>query len=134
MRDHWIIFLLTINDRLFAMPIPKVVPQKILAQYEEADLKKRQSMYPVAPVSGIEKKYLSIADQRTNLIQKDTIKNEGGIQPDLHKNTVVIGDKKNKKRDQNPYEQHINGRIQSTLQNSENGFPKITFEAKEFYD
>ena len=30
-RDYWIILLLTTNDRLFAMPIPKVVPTKIVA-------------------------------------------------------------------------------------------------------
>jgi hypothetical protein len=79
MRDHWIIFLLTVNERLFAMPIPKVVPTKILAQFEEADAVKAQSMYPVRPLAGIDKKYMSITDQRQSLIQKDFSKHEGGI-------------------------------------------------------
>jgi hypothetical protein len=39
-RDFWIILLKTVNQRLFAMPIPKVVPTKILAQFEEEELKK----------------------------------------------------------------------------------------------
>jgi hypothetical protein len=30
-RDYWIILLLTVNPRLFAMPVPKVIPEKILA-------------------------------------------------------------------------------------------------------
>ena len=35
MRDYWIVLLLTISPRIFAMPVPKVVPTKILAQFEE---------------------------------------------------------------------------------------------------
>lgn len=34
-RDYWILLLLTVNDRLFALQVPKVVPSKIKAQYEE---------------------------------------------------------------------------------------------------
>mmetsp|Transcript_1106 Transcript_1106/g.1111 ORF Transcript_1106/g.1111 Transcript_1106/m.1111 type:complete len:81 (+) Transcript_1106:928-1170(+) len=31
MRDYWIVLLQTVNPRLFAMPIPKVIPTKIVA-------------------------------------------------------------------------------------------------------
>ena len=31
MRDFWIILLLTANEKLFAMPIPKIIPTKIYA-------------------------------------------------------------------------------------------------------
>jgi len=34
-RDYWILLLLTQNERLFALQVPKVVPSKIRAQYEE---------------------------------------------------------------------------------------------------
>lgn len=34
MRDYWIILLLSCNERLFAMPVPKVVPTRIMAQFE----------------------------------------------------------------------------------------------------
>ena len=43
------------------MPIPKVVPTKILAQFEEEDLKRTTL---IAPKQGIDKKYLSINDQK----------------------------------------------------------------------
>jgi hypothetical protein len=33
-RNEWIILLLTVQERLFALQIPKVVPSKIKAQYE----------------------------------------------------------------------------------------------------
>ena len=33
-RDYWILMLQTINTRIFAMPVPKVIPTKILAQFE----------------------------------------------------------------------------------------------------
>jgi hypothetical protein len=41
------------------MPIPKVVPTKILAQFEEEEMKR--TVYH-APKEGIDKKYLSITD------------------------------------------------------------------------
>ncbi len=33
-RDYWILMLQTVSDRIFAMPVPKVVPTRIVAQYE----------------------------------------------------------------------------------------------------
>ena len=33
-RNYWILLLLTVNDRLFALQVPKVVPGKVTAQYE----------------------------------------------------------------------------------------------------
>jgi hypothetical protein len=30
-RDYWILILLTVTERLFALQIPKVVPEKISA-------------------------------------------------------------------------------------------------------
>jgi len=34
-RDYWILILLTVTERLFALQIPKVIPDKISAQYEQ---------------------------------------------------------------------------------------------------
>lgn len=34
-RDHWIVLLLTVNKRIFALPMPKVIPSKIVAQFEQ---------------------------------------------------------------------------------------------------
>lgn len=36
-RNEWIVLLLTINPRIFAMPMPRVIPSKIKAQYEQED-------------------------------------------------------------------------------------------------
>jgi hypothetical protein len=33
-RDYWIALLLTANKKIFALPVPKVVPTRIKAQYE----------------------------------------------------------------------------------------------------
>ena len=36
-RNEWIVLLLTINPRIFAMPMPRVIPSKIQAQYEQEE-------------------------------------------------------------------------------------------------
>ena len=36
-RKYWVLLLLTVNERLFALQVPKVVPGKIVTQYEEQD-------------------------------------------------------------------------------------------------
>lgn len=36
-RKIWILLLLTVNDRIFALQVPKVVPGKIVTQYEEQE-------------------------------------------------------------------------------------------------
>ncbi len=33
-RDYWIVLLLTVNKKIFALPMPKIVPTKIKAQFE----------------------------------------------------------------------------------------------------
>jgi hypothetical protein len=33
-RNYWIVLLLTVQPRIFALPLPKIVPTKIVAQYE----------------------------------------------------------------------------------------------------
>lgn len=36
-RKIWVLLLLTVNERIFAMQVPKVVPGKIVTQYEEQE-------------------------------------------------------------------------------------------------
>ena len=36
-RKIWVLLLLTVNDRIFALQVPKVVPGKIVTQYEEQE-------------------------------------------------------------------------------------------------
>jgi hypothetical protein len=33
-RNYWIVLLLTVQPRIFALPMPKIVPTHIVAQYE----------------------------------------------------------------------------------------------------
>ena len=33
-RNHWIVLLLTVQPRIFALPLPKIIPTRIVAQYE----------------------------------------------------------------------------------------------------
>lgn len=30
-RNYWIVLLLTVNKRIFALPLPKIIPTKIIA-------------------------------------------------------------------------------------------------------
>jgi len=81
MRDYWIILLLTVSERLFALPVPKIVPCKILAQFE---LEKEQSqlMMSTTKKEGIDSKYLSIKEKRAPIFQRDTDKKEANIRPE----------------------------------------------------
>lgn len=64
--------LQTISDRIFAMPVPKVVPTKIMAQYEqEEETMKRihDGTYsslqksPSVKKEGLERKYLLVKEK-----------------------------------------------------------------------
>ena len=33
-RDYWIVLLLAVNPKIFALQVPKVIPSRIKAQYE----------------------------------------------------------------------------------------------------
>lgn len=71
-RDYWIIMLQTVSDRIFAMPVPKVVPTKIMAQYEQEEetMKRiRDGTYsslqksPTVKKEGLERKYVSVKEK-----------------------------------------------------------------------
>jgi len=36
-RNHWIVLLLTVNKRLFSLPLPKIVPDQIKAQFQQEE-------------------------------------------------------------------------------------------------
>lgn len=67
-RDSWILMLMTVSERIFAMPVPKVVPTKILAQFEQEEQTMKQiaegtfSFSPLKP-EGIDRKYLSVKER-----------------------------------------------------------------------
>lgn len=108
------------------MPIPKIIPTKILAQFEEEELKRTMH---VTKKEGIDKKYMSIKEKKEPLYQKEEDKKEAGLR--FKEDTLArYENKKSKAHNQNPYEQLINARFAK----SENGFPKVTFESKEFFN
>ncbi len=89
-RDFWIIMLQTVNERIFAMPVPKVVPTKIMAQYEQEEetMKRiREGTYssiqksPTTKKEGLERKYLSVKEKHEPIYQRDTEKPEAKVIP-----------------------------------------------------
>lgn len=87
-RDYWLLLLLTVNERLFALQIPKVIPDKIVAQYEEqeeiarmAESLKRGEQTFRAP-EGIQKRYLGITNIRSKMFERDTDKVDGNVLPE----------------------------------------------------
>lgn len=47
---------------------------------------------------------------------------------------MSVKPKKEKIPEQNPYDQLINGRLEQSVQKSPNGYPTVSFEAKELFD
>ena len=136
-RNQWIVLLLTINPRIFAMPMARVIPTKIEAQYEqEEDYQRAREMGLPATLgagsgsmagsqmyagsslgygeslskTGINKRYQAITEIKQPTFQRDTTKNEGNIQPDKG-STIKIAAKKTKTFEQNPYETQIANRM-----------------------
>lgn len=87
-RDYWILLLLTQNERLFALQVPKVVPGKIRAQYEEqeeiahmkASLQRGEVTFKRA--EGIERRYQSIKEEKKPLFTRVVDKPEAGVMPE----------------------------------------------------
>lgn len=132
-RDFWIIMLLTVNERIFVMPMPKIIPTKILAQFEQEDIKMSTI---VTKKEGMETKYLSIRDKTQIPYQKDYDKKEAGVQPEPEGLVQMTG-KKQKDREHNPYDHTINARIYAAPLDStmdKNDYAKVTFDCKEFYN
>lgn len=82
------------------MPISKAMPTKILAQFEEEDLKQTMT---ITKKEGIDKKYLSIRDKSEPIFKRDINKYEAGITL-TQTNTLKYEQKKPKKHELNPYE------------------------------
>lgn len=67
-RNYWLLLLLTVSERLFALQVPKVIPDKIQAQYEEHDMFKQlqdsiqRGEVVLKKKEGLERKYLSFKE------------------------------------------------------------------------
>ena len=129
-RDYWILLLLTISDRLFALQVPKIVPGKIRAQYETQDELARikeslaRGELTFKQAEGIDRKYQSIKSEKTPMFVRDTNKKEAGIMPEPH-TSLVYAEEKVKKAQQDPYEKSVNSKV---------NHGKFTFQSKELYE
>jgi hypothetical protein len=128
MRHYWVILLKTISDKIFTIPIPQVKPKKILAQYEINDM--------------MNDKYLQSKLNQTNATDKRYNKIEDVIEPTFKRETQKPNDKYKLdffELDKggpgfNPYEYQINRRIQNTKTNEGKEYPKMSWEARAFFE
>lgn len=87
-RDQWILMLLTCNERLFALQVPKAIPGRIQAQYEEQESiaavqeSLRRGEITFAKPEGIDRRYLSVTEQRTKAFTRNPNKTEANIAPE----------------------------------------------------
>ena len=88
-RNYWLILLLTVSDRLFALQVPKVIPDRIMAQYEEHDqYKLLQESIARGEVSfkkkeGLERKYLSFKEIKQQQFTRNADKIEANVNLDM---------------------------------------------------
>ena len=151
-RNHWIVLLLTVNKRIFAMPMPRVIPTKIVAQYQQeeerqwaqtqgrpydaaASMGVSAGLYGSLGTSartGIDARYSKISGIKEPVYQRDLTKNEAGIMPDRG-STIKIAPKKSKQKgEENAYEKQVNSRMKPDA--DAGGFPKVTFAAQQMFN
>ena len=116
--------------------MPKVVPGKIRAQYEEqeeiatmkASLQRGEVTFKRA--EGIERRYLSIRNEKMPVFNRVLDKPEAGVKPEPDGTIVFAKETTENKIDAHAYEKVINGKmVQEKGQQ-----PKFTFESKELYE
>ena len=133
-RDYWILILLTCNERLFALQVPKAIPGKIQAQYEEQEaiVAVQQSLQrgeiTFAKAEGIDRRYLSVAEQRAKAFARNPDKTEANIAPEAC--GTVVFEAEAKGTDQlGAFESQVNKKVGKDA----GANPKFTFESKELY-
>jgi hypothetical protein len=86
-RDQWILLLLSCNERLFALQVPKAIPSKITAQYEEEEqlVRMKESLargeITFAQREGMDRKYLAVKDVKALNFASRPDTTEGNIYP-----------------------------------------------------
>lgn len=112
-RDYWLLLLLTVNDRLFALQIPKVVPGKIRAQFEEqeelgeisASLKRGEITFKKP--EGVDRRYKSIREEKQKAFVRNPDKIEASVKPEPF-GTILIEASKREVLKAGIYEEIIN--------------------------
>ena len=118
---------MTVNDRLFALQIPKVIPDKITAQYEDQERIKQmkeslaRGELTFKKPEGTDRRYLHIKDVKSVQYQRNPNKAEANIEPQLD-STVRFKAKQVSKEAKNPYDEIINQKVAK-----DGEMPKFTF-------
>ena len=125
--------LLTVQERLFALQIPKVAPSKIKSQYEvqaEQDAyvqSLKEQGIPMLP-EGVDKKYLSIRDVQRQTFTRNLDKTEAGVKPE-EGGTMQFKSENVEKVEPHPFDAVINAKVNA----NKTGMPKFSFETQELY-
>lgn len=131
MREYWIILLKTISDKVFTLPPPEIKPEKIMAQYEINEIMLEERNKP--KLEGTVKKYKSIKNIKEPTYKREVNKPEVAIIPD-HTGKVNLELKELEKPEFNPYEYQINRRIKTERDEDGQQFPKMSWEARAFFE
>ena len=128
--------------------MPKVIPEKIEAQFEQEERFQKEALQNSIKMAsmreeiggamtfstgaqGVDRKYESIKSVKQPAFMRDSQKKEAGVNPE-NNGTLTVAGKKRKHVEPNPYEAQVNSRI--TKEDTPNGFPKVTFNSRDFYD
>jgi hypothetical protein len=98
------LLLLTCNERLFALQVPKAIPTRITAQYEAEEqlVRMKESLargeITFAKREGMARKYLAVKDLKTLDFMRKPDKTEGNIYP-AEGGSVVFEDEEEQLQD-----------------------------------
>lgn len=154
-RNYWLLLLLTVSERLFALQVPKVIPEKITAQYEEQEQLKalqdsiRRGELTFKKKEGLERKYLSFKETRKSLFTRNADKIEASINLE---GTLKFTEEKIGKASIDPYDKQVNFKVIPAVHRDDpealaiqhrhsitdpsclNDMPKFNFDTKELYE
>ena len=92
-RNYWITLLLTVNKKIFALSMPKIIPQRIKAQFElEEEYQQTVKNMGTSKMSfrpHTTNLYNSITNIYVPSFQADKTKNEAGIKPEMDMESTI---------------------------------------------
>lgn len=121
-RKIWVLLLLTVNDRIFALQVPKVVPGKIVTQYEEIEAFKsarEAQLGGTGPIKeGIAARYLHVRKLRDPTFVRRTDKTEGNVKLDPNGALAFAGEAMAVSKDPHLYVQKVNSYVKDPSNNA----------------
>lgn len=115
--------------------MPKVIPSKIRAQYEEQE--KIAAMHESLQrgeitfkrPEGIDRRYASVRDLKEPEFSRNIDKSEAGVKPEPE-SSVRFAEEAKAQLSAAAYEKQVNGKVSEAA----GSYPKFTFESKELYE